>query len=391
MKIKEEPVMIIQSTKVWVADQFIKAQIEVENGKITNLYEYGTKTADVDYGDNRILPGFVDLHCHGAYGFDTNDANEEGLRNWVKNIVSEGVTALLPTTITQSEEVLTNALKNVAKVVREGYTGAEILGIHFEGPYLDMKYKGAQPEQYIVKPTVEQFEKYQEAADGLIRYITMATETDEDFELTKYCAEHGVVVSIGHSAATSEQAVQAFAHGARSMTHVYNGMTPFNHRANGLVGAAYRMKSMYGEIICDGNHSTPAALHQFFEAKGPHYGMMVSDALMAKGSPAGSKFIFGGNEIVIYPDGSAHLTSTGGLAGSTLHINEGLRILIEEALVPVDTAINACTKNPAACLRVDDRKGSLKVGMDADIVVIDRDYKVLQTYCMGEKMLDAEA
>lgn len=383
--------MIIQSTKVWVADQFIKAQIEVENGKITNLYEYGSKTADVDYGDNRILPGFIDLHCHGAYGFDTNDANEEGLRNWVKNIVSEGVTALLPTTITQSEEVLTNALKNVAKVVREGYTGAEILGIHFEGPYLDMKYKGAQPEQYIVKPTVEQFEKYQEAADGLIRYITMATETDEDFELTKYCAEHGVVVSIGHSAATSEQAVQAFAHGARSMTHVYNGMTPFNHRANGLVGAAYRMKSMYGEIICDGNHSTPAALHQFFEAKGPHYGMMVSDALMAKGSPAGSKFIFGGNEIVIYPDGSAHLTSTGGLAGSTLHINEGLRILIEEALVPVDTAINACTKNPAACLRVDDRKGSLKVGMDADIVVIDRDYKVLQTYCMGEKMLDAEA
>lgn len=383
--------MIIQSTKVWVADQFIKAQIEVENGKITNLYEYGTKTADVDYGDNRILPGFIDLHCHGAYGFDTNDANEEGLRNWVKNIVSEGVTALLPTTITQSEEVLTNALKNVAKVVREGYTGAEILGIHFEGPYLDMKYKGAQPEQYIVKPTVEQFEKYQEAADGLIRYITMATETDEDFELTKYCAEHGVVVSIGHSAATSEQAVQAFAHGARSMTHVYNGMTPFNHRANGLVGAAYRMKSMYGEIICDGNHSTPAALHQFFEAKGPHYGMMVSDALMAKGSPAGSKFIFGGNEIVIYPDGSAHLTSTGGLAGSTLHINEGLRILIEEALVPVDTAINACTKNPAACLRVDDRKGSLKVGMDADIVVIDRDYKVLQTYCRGEKMLDAEA
>lgn len=382
--------MIIQSTKVWVADQFIKAQIEVENGKITNLYEYGTKTADVDYGDNRILPGFIDLHCHGAYGFDTNDANEEGLRNWVKNIVSEGVTALLPTTITQSEEVLTNALKNVAKVVREGYTGAEILGIHFEGPYLDMKYKGAQPEQYIVKPTVEQFEKYQEAADGLIRYITMATETDEDFELTKYCAEHGVVVSIGHSAATSEQAVQAFAYGARSMTHVYNGMTPFNHRANGLVGAAYRMKSMYGEIICDGNHSTPAALHQFFEAKGPHYGMMVSDALMAKGSPAGSKFIFGGNEIVIYPDGSAHLTSTGGLAGSTLHINEGLRILIEEALVPVDTAINACTKNPAACLRVDDRKGSLKVGMDADIVVIDRDYKVLQTYCMGEKMLDAE-
>ncbi len=110
----------------------------------------------------------------------------------------------LATTITQSEEVLTNALKNVAKVVEDGYEGAEILGVHFEGPYLDMKYKGAQPEQYIVKPTVEQFKKYQEAANGLIKYITMATETDEDFALTRYCSEHGVVVSIGHSAATSK-------------------------------------------------------------------------------------------------------------------------------------------------------------------------------------------
>ena len=380
--------MIIQSKKVWFADQFVEAQIEVKDGKIVDIYEYGTHPVDCDYGDNRILPGFIDVHCHGAYGFDTNDAKEDGLRYWVRNIVDEGVTALLATTITQSEEVLTNALKNVAKVVEDGYEGAEILGVHFEGPYLDMKYKGAQPEQYIVKPTVEQFKKYQEAANGLIKYITMATETDDDFALTRYCAENGVVVSIGHSAATSKEAVQAFAHGSRSMTHVYNGMTPFNHRANGLVGAAYRMKSMYGEIICDGNHSTPLALHQFFEAKGPHYGIMVSDALMAKGSPAGSKFIFGGNEIEIYEDGSAHLTSSKGLAGSTLHINEGLRILIEEALVPVDTAINSCTKNPAAYLKIDDRKGSIKVGLDADLVVLDRDYQVLQTYCMGKAMLD---
>ena len=379
--------MIIQSKKVWFADQFVEAQIEVKDGKIVDVYEYGAKPVDEDYGSNWILPGFIDIHCHGAYGFDTNDAEEEGLRYWTKNIVSEGVTAFLATTITQSEEVLTNALKNVAKVVREGYEGAEILGVHFEGPYLDMKYKGAQPEQYIVKPTVEQFKKYQEAAEGLIKYITMATEQDDDFALTRYCAENGVVVSVGHSAATSKQAAQASAHGARSMAQVYNGMTPFNHRANGLVGAAYRLKSMYGEIICDGNHSTPTALRMFFDAKGPHYGIMVSDALMAKGSPVGSKFIFGGNEIEIYEDGSAHLTSSKGLAGSTLRINEGLRILIEEALVPIDTAINSCTKNPAACLHIDDRKGAVKVGLDADLVVLDRDYKVLQTYCMGKAML----
>ena len=304
--------MIIQSKKVWIADQFFPAQIEMEDGKIVNVYDYGTKPVDVDYGTKRIVPGFIDIHCHGAYTFDTNDAHEEGLRNWTKGIVDEGVTGFLATTITQSEEVLTNAVKNVAKVVREGYEGAEILGIHFEGPYLDMKYKGAQPEQHIVKPTVEQFKHYQEAADGLIKVITMATEQDDDFALTEYCAKNGVVVSIGHSAATYEQAVMAYAHGATSMTHVYNGMTPFNHRANGLVGAAYRLRTMYGEIICDGNHSTLAALNNYFMSKGPDYAIMVSDALMAKGTPIGSHYIFGGNEIEIYPDGSAHLVATKG-------------------------------------------------------------------------------
>jgi len=379
--------MLIQSKKIWIADQFIAAIIATENGKITDILPYGSKPVDVDYGDKRIVPGFLDIHCHGAFEFDTNDANEEGLRNWTKNIVSEGVTGFLATTITQSEEVLTKAVANVAKVMEDGYEGAEILGIHFEGPYLDMVYKGAQPEQYIVKPTVEQFERYQAAAKGHIVYLTMATETDEDFALTRYLTEHGVVVSIGHSAATYEQAVMAYAHGARSMTHVYNGMTPFNHRANGLVGAAYRIRTMYGEIICDGNHSTPAALNNYFMSKGSDYCIMISDALMAKGTPVGSKFIFGGNEIVIYPDGSAHLTSTGGLAGSTLRINQGLRILVEEAMVPFNYAINSCTINPARCIGVDDRKGAIGVGKDADLVVLDTDYSVIQTYCMGEAKL----
>ncbi len=379
--------MLIQSRKVWIADQFFEAMIEVQGGKITGVLPYGSRPADVDYGDLRIVPGFLDIHCHGAFEFDTNDANEEGLRRWSKNIVSEGVTGFLATTITQSEEVLTKAVANVAKVMEDGYEGAEILGIHFEGPYLDMKYKGAQPEQYIVKPTIEQFQHYQEAAKGNIRYITMATETDEDFVLTHYLSQHGVTVSIGHSAATYEQAVMAYANGARSMTHVYNGMSPFNHRENGLVGAAYRLRTMYGEIICDACHSTPAALNNYFMSKGPDYAIMVSDALMAKGTPVGSHYLFGGNEIEIYPDGSAHLVDSGKLAGSTLRLNQGLRILVEEAMVPFNYALNACTINPARCIGVDDRKGCIGVGMDADLVVLEADYSVRQTYCMGEAQL----
>ena len=375
--------MIIQSKKVWIADQFTPAQLELEDGIIKEIYPYNENEVTNDYGNLRILPGFIDIHCHGAYGFDTNDANPEGLRKWAKGIVDEGVTSFLATTLTQSEEVLTNAVSNVAKVVEEGYEGAEILGIHFEGPYLNKAHKGAQPEEYCVKPNIEQFKRYQKAAHGLIKYITMAVENDEDYALTKYCSQNNVVVSIGHSNATYEQAVQAYAHGARSMTHVYNAMTPFTHRANGLVGGALRIRNMYGEIICDGNHSTLAALNNFFTSKGPDYSIMITDSLMCKGFPVGTKFDFGGQEVVIYPDGSAHLVEAGNLAGSTLNVNKGLKILIEDALVPVNYAINACTSNPARCLHVDDRKGTIGVGYDADLVVLDRDYEVVQTYCKG--------
>ena len=375
--------MIIQSKKVWIADQFTPAQLELEDGIIKEIYPYNEKEVTKDYGDLRILPGFIAIHCHGAYGFDTNDADPEGLRKWAKGIVDEGVTSFLATTLTQSEEVLTNAVSNVAKVVEEGYEGAEILGIHFEGPYLNKAHKGAQPEEYCVKPNIEQFKRYQKAAHGLIKYITMAVENDEDYTLTKYCSQNNVVVSIGHSNATYEQAVQAYAHGARSMTHVYNAMTPFTHRANGLVGGALRIRNMYGEIICDGNHSTLAALNNFFTSKGPDYSIMITDSLMCKGFPVGTKFDFGGQEVVIYPDGSAHLVEAGNLAGSTLNVNKGLKILIEDALVPVNYAINACTSNPARCLHVADRKGTIGVGYDADLVILDRDYEVVQTYCKG--------
>ena len=379
--------MIVQSKKVWIADQFVPAGIDIQDGKIAAILPYGSKDPDEDYGTKRIVPGFIDIHCHGAFEFDTNDANEAGLRYWAEHIVGEGVTGFLPTTITQSKEVLTNAVANVANVMESNYEGAEILGIHFEGPYLDMKYKGAQPEQYIVKPTIEEFQHYQKAARGHIKLVTMATETDEDFALTRYLDENGVVVSIGHSAATYEQALMAYANGASSMTHVYNGMTPFNHRANGLVGAAYRFRTMYGEIICDACHSTPAALNNYFMSKGPDYAIMVSDALMAKGTPVGSKYLFGGNEIVIYPDGSAHLLEAGNLAGSTLQLNKGLKILVEDAMVPFNYALNSCTINPARCIHVDDRKGSIRAGKDADLVVLDDNYDVIQTYCRGQAKL----
>lgn len=376
--------MRIQGKKMWIAGQFMAAQLLIEEGVIRQVLPYGAKEADEDYGDNRVLPGFIDIHTHGAYGYDTNDARPEGLREWMRRIPEEGVTSILPTTVTQMPDVLTAAVASVAKVVEEGYEGAQILGIHFEGPYLDMDYKGAQPPEAIAVPSVEQFQMYQEAAKGLIRYITLAPEHDPDHRLTRYCASNGVAVSMGHSSASYEKALLGIANGATSMTHVYNGMTPYHHRNPGLVGTALRVRDIYGEVICDGCHSHLAALNNFFTAKGRDYAIMVSDSLRAKHCPPGGNYQLGGHDIEIGEDGLARLKGTDTIAGSTLQMNRGLQVLIEKAGVPVDAAINACTINPARCLGVDDRKGKICAGYDADLVVLDRDYSVIQTYCKGK-------
>ena len=376
--------MIIQSKRVWLGESFVPAQLEITAEKISHVYSYGEKEADHDYGNLRILPGFIDVHTHGAYGFDTNDGDEEGLRNWIRRLPEdEGVTSFQPTTITQSVEVLGNALRNVVKVVESGYEGAEVLGIHFEGPYLDQAKKGAQPEEFILDADVEQFKHYQEVAHGLIHYITLAPEHDKDFALTRWCADNGVIVSMGHSSADYQTALLGLGNGATSMTHVYNGMSGYGSRELGLVGAAFRFRDIYGEIICDGNHSTPDALNVFFKTKGKDKAVMISDSLRPKGLPEGD-YTSGGMKIRVYPDGSAHLVPQGNLAGSTLRINKGLQILIEKAYVDVASAINSCTINPARLLHVDDRKGKLVAGYDADIVILEEDYEIHQTYIKGK-------
>ena len=152
--------MILQSKRVWIGGQFMAAQLETENGKIVRILPWGEKAADEDYGEKRMVPGFIDVHTHGAYGFDTNDGEPEGLRDWMRRIPEEGVTSILPTTVTQMPDVLSKAVANVARVVEEGYEGAEIMGIYFDWPYLYLEYKGSQPPEAISKPTVEQFQLF---------------------------------------------------------------------------------------------------------------------------------------------------------------------------------------------------------------------------------------
>lgn len=376
--------MIIQSDKVWVGGQFISAQVEMIDKKITNIFPLNTKDVDIDYGNKKIVPGFIDVHAHGAYGFDTNDANVEGLERWLKRLPEEGVTGILPTTVTQSEEVLTKALENVAQVYASNPEGAQILGVHFEGPYLNLEYKGAQPPQHIVKPDVEQFKHFQKSANGLIKLITMAPEQDEGHELVKYASNNGVLVSIGHSGATYDQSVMGIANGANSFTHAFNGMSPLNHREPNVAGAMLR-SDVYAEIIGDTRHVHPVVVNSLYKAK-PNKMMLITDSLSLKGMPKGD-YELGGNKIEVDEYGTAYLKGTTTISGSTLKINEGIKRLVEEAGVPFDLVIASSSTNPANALGLGDHKGLIKVGYDADIVVLNDDYSVEQTYVLGKSFL----
>lgn len=377
--------MIIQSNRVWIEEQWVAAQLDIEKNKIRRIYPHNTKSVDKDYGDLRIYPGFIDTHCHGAMGFDTNEADEEGLKQWLSVAVKEGVTSLCPTTITQSEEVLTKALKNVVNVMKQEPFGAQIVGVHFEGPYLCSKYKGAQPEEFIVKPNLEQFKRYEKASNGLIKIMTMAVENDEDYELVDYASRNGVAINIGHSAASYSESIFAIANGASGFTHTFNGMGPFNHREPGTVGAALRIGSAYAELICDGIHVSWPAVNVLFNAKGKDHIVMVTDALQAKGVGEG-RYIFGGQAIDIRSNGGAYLADTDRLAGSTLGYNQSLKNVIELASVNEVSAINAGTINPARVLKIDHKKGRIRANYDADLVILDRDYEVVETYVLGQSV-----
>ncbi len=377
--------MIIQSKRVFLHGRFEEAQIDIADKRIKEIHPYGCLPADIDYGDKRIVPGFYDIHTHGYKGFDTNDGNEEGLRTWLKEIPAEGVCGICPTTITQSHEVLSKALKNVTSLSHKEYEGARILGIHLEGPYLDKGYKGAQPEEYCITGTIEELEEYLEDSDHLIRIVTLAPEHDIDFRLIRYCAKHGINASLGHSSASYECAREAVENGARGFTHTFNAMSPFTHRENGMVGASLLSDECYSELICDRYHSSTAAKKLFFRCKPSDKAVMISDALMMKGLPAGTKTLFGGQEVIVMDGGDCRLTENGKLAGSTLRINEGLKLLVEEAGLSFEKAILTCTINPMRYLGIEDR-GLLEKGYYADIVILNEDYSVEDTYAEGKRV-----
>ena len=377
--------MKITSTNCWCNEQFVPATVTIENSVIADVVPGTSKDADFDYGDAKILPGLIDVHTHGYGGGDASDGDSDTIRNWVSYYPKEGVTTFLPGTVTRSEDRLLQALKAIRVVIEEGRKGAHIHGIFFQGPYTSHEYKGAYDPYLIQRPCVEQFKRFYEASGGTIKMIGLAVEKDENHTLLKYCVSENIKVCLGFSGASFKESAQAAQEGASSVIHCFNGMIPLHHRNPGLPGAAMSIDSLYTEIIADGIHIHPAIINIIGTCKGKDKLLVITDSSRYKGLPPG-RYESVDRKVTIGEDGAGRLDN-GMLAGSCITMPQSIKNLIELGGLPESTAINAATINPARMLGLDRKKGLLCQGYDADIVVLNQGYGVIQTYCAGEAML----
>ncbi|KXZ17263.1 N-acetylglucosamine-6-phosphate deacetylase [Bacillus nakamurai] len=375
------------------------ARIVTENGIIQNGF-LGMKDGLISYaGDKKpqetfdkewqapknsyVLPGMIDIHIHGGYGADTMDADFSALDTLSSRLPEEGTTSFLATTITQQHENIEKALVNVKEWTSsspQADKGAELLGIHLEGPFVSPKKAGAQPKQWITPTDPDLFQKWERLAGGLIKIVTLAPEEDDDFSLIRYLKEQSIIPSMGHTNASSELLAEAAEAGALHMTHLYNAMSSFHHREPGGIGTALACENITAELITDGIHSHPLAVKLAYLAKGSQKLIMITDSMRAKGLQDGV-YEFGGQKVTVR--GNTALLSDGTLAGSILKMNEGAALMRRFTDCSWLDIANMTSANAARQLGIYDRKGSIAEGKDADIILTDGQCSVLAAICRG--------
>ena len=332
--------------------------------------------------DSTVVPGFIDVHIHGAGGADTMDATTEALTTMASRLPEEGTTSFLATTITQDQKAIMKALVNAADFISHHNNPgkAEVLGLHLEGPFINESRKGAQPAEHIITPDIELFARMQEASGNNIRLVTLAPEKENGCELIAYLAENEVIASVGHSDATYGQMAEAVKAGATHVTHLFNGMRGMHHRDPGVAGAALLFDELKIEMIADGIHVVPEMLDLSIRAKGTDGVILITDSMRAKCLKNGS-YDLGGQEVSV-ADGKA-LLADGTLAGSILKMKDSLKNMMEYTGISLEEAVKLASENPARQLKVFDRKGSIASGKDADLVVLDYNHEVAMAFCRG--------
>lgn len=332
----------------------------------------------IDVSGLFVVPGFIDIHVHGAMGSDTMDATGEALWAMSEYYVRHGVTAFLPTTVTASVEDTLAAVRNVANTPQNS-SGARHLGIHLEGPCLSHEFRGAQPPQHLRAATPSEYRAWLESDQ--VRLITVAPEVEGVLDLIRIGRQAGVEFALGHTSATYEQVLVAYEHGLRQATHTFNGMASLNHRIPGAVGAVLSDDRIWAQIIVDGIHVHPAVVKMLVQAKGINRTVIITDAIRATGMSDGDYAL--GDQLVHVKDGIAR-TDAGGLAGSTLTMDQALRNVMEFAGLSLVEAVPMLTRVPAASIGVENHKGSLVPGFDADMAILDQAYQVRMTIVGGK-------
>lgn len=364
-----------------------KTNLIIKDGKIVSIDDEEIEGL-IQLDDKKIVvPGFIDEHIHGASGVDAIDGTFDAIKLMASSLPKEGVTAFLPTTTNQSIEVICNSLSAISKYMESEVKDAStVLGAHLEGPFISKKYMGAQLGDYILKPSIEVFKKFEAASNNTIKLVSMAIEEDEE-GLVDYLVSKGIVVSIAHSAATYNIILEGIKKGVTSVTHTYNGMRPLRRGEIGMVGSAFLFDELYTELICDGVHSSSPAVKLLYKNKPKDKLVLVSDALRTKYMPDGKYYEL---EQVIILKGKEARLEDGKLAGSVLKINEAIKNLMDFANVDFIDAIRCATENPAKNLCVFDQMGSIKEGKLANFVIVDKDLNVYKTIKEGNIIYSKE-
>ncbi|PGY11139.1 N-acetylglucosamine-6-phosphate deacetylase [Bacillus sp. AFS031507] len=381
--------ILLKGVQVYSEDILIEnGFIKINNGKIVEIGSMEELEKENEFeiielpGHYKAIPGLIDVHIHGVNGADTMDATKEALDIMVTALPKEGTTSFLATTMTQEGKQIENALINAGQYIEEQQSigKAEILGLHLEGPFVNSKRAGAQPIQHIIDPDLDLFQKWQNLTNGNIKLVTLAPERPGGLEMIRYLKSNGIIASIGHTDATFDEVDEAIDAGANHVTHLFNQMRGLHHREPGVVGAAFLRDELKAEIIVDGVHVRPEMVKLAFKQKKSEGLILITDSMRAKCLKNG-KYDLGGQEVTV-KNGKAILED-GTLAGSILKLGHAVKNIIAYTGCPLEDAIEMASVNPAKQLNIYDRKGSIAVGKDADIVILDEEMEVYMTLCHG--------
>jgi len=364
--------------------------VRVVNGKIveiiadtnglTNTDRVGYEIVDLE--GMTLVPGFVDLHVHGGGGYDVMQGEAEQVQEVSVFHAKHGTTAMLATTWTADRHSIDRAVSAITEAIEQGTEGADIVGIHLEGPFIHPVRCGAQHPAHIREPSIEELASYIDRSHNRIRLMTIAPEQPRALEVIRYAVQHDICVSIGHSEATADQIREAVKLGASHVTHLFNGMRPLHHREPGVAGSALMLDELTVELICDGHHVHRDIIDLVFRVKRPGQIVLITDAVAAAGMPDGDGYHLAG-QVCYKQDGQVRLLSDNSLAGSCLTMDEALHRTLRYTGRKLEGILPTMTSNPARQAGMHRYKGSIANGWDADFVVLDQQLEVAATYVRG--------